>query len=182
MGHKMALSVVNVLISQTAHFVCLSGLMRPQVPWARAQKSMQYYPNSTLIRTGHMLCVWSMQIYAETNLINASRVPAQTNDKLPLGKPTTTPLYSFFLPLTRLHLILQRCGAILDQLLQWQRPIRHFQVQQTLHILGMMKVQDLFIAIVRCLDKVQQDIDNLQQKFTCLRARTHCGGHEICDK
>lgn len=179
MGHKMALSVVNVLISQTAHFVCLSGLMRPQVPWARAQKSMQYYPNSTLIPARHMLCVWSMQINAETNLINASRVPAQTNDKLPLRKPKTFPFYSLFPSLTRLHLILQRCGAILDQLLQWQRPIGHFQVKQTLHILGMMKVQDLLIAIVGCLDKVQQDIDNLQQKFTCLRARTHCGGHEI---
>lgn len=96
MGHKMALSVVNVLISQTAHFVCLSGLMRPQVPWARAQKSMQYYPNSTLIRTGHMLRVWSMQIYAETNLINASRVPAQTNDKHPWESQQLPHSTSFF--------------------------------------------------------------------------------------
>lgn len=72
--------------------------------------------------------------------------------------------------LTSFHLVLERGRAVLDQLLQRQRRVRHVQIQQALHLLRMVELEHLLVAIVAGLDEVQQHVNHLLEKLASLRA------------
>ena len=74
--------------------------------------------------------------------------------------------------LTSLDLVLERGGAIDDQLLQRDCLIRQLQIEQLLHVLWMMEVQNFLVSIVARVHIVQQDVNHLLQELTRLRLRS----------
>lgn len=82
--------------------------------------------------------------------------------------------------LTSSHLVLQRGRTILHQLLQWQCSIGQFQIQQTLHLFGMMELQHTLISVVLCANVVQKNVDDFQKKFFRLWICSHICWKNIC--
>lgn len=80
--------------------------------------------------------------------------------------PNIVNIHETFYQLTSLHLILQRCGAIGDQLLQWNSFVTELQVDQFLHVFGMMEIQDLLVSIIASIHVVQEDVDDLLEKLS----------------
>lgn len=84
--------------------------------------------------------------------------------------------------LTGLHLILQSGCAVDNQLLQWHRLVGDLQVEQLLHVLGMMEVQNLLVSVVASVDVIQQNVDDLLKEFARLRRGRFNIWHNICKK
>lgn len=86
MGHKMALSV-----AMSSQLMCLSTRLHTLCPNATASCSGTRPVKYATAKQTYALCLRRMQIYAETNLINADWLAVQTYDKLPLGKAKSSP-------------------------------------------------------------------------------------------
>lgn len=82
--------------------------------------------------------------------------------------------------LTGLHLVFQSGGAVDNQLLQGNRLVGDLQVEQLLHVLGMVEVQNLLVAVVASVYVVQQNIDDLLEELARLRRSRFDVRHNIC--
>lgn len=84
--------------------------------------------------------------------------------------------------LTSLNSVLEGLRTVQDELLQVHGALWDLQLEQLLHILWVMEVEDTLVSVIRLVDKVQKDIDDLEQEFFGLRHRSHVCRQQICGK
>ena len=69
------------------------------------------------------------------------------------------------LKFTCFNLVLQGGRTIYEKLLKSQARIGNFEVQETHHVGGMMKIEHFRVSVIRGLDEIQQNVHHLHQEL-----------------